>query len=166
MKKLLSYLLSVLILLTITSNALAQTDITHEEKRQSRCDRITGRIEAHLLRYDAGKNKHFKTYQKVAKKLAKIIEKLQNKGVSTSLLEEDLVQFDLLVSEFEILLVIHIEGLETTQSFACGTSEGKFVESLKTTRDSFSLIREKAVEIRKFYRESIREHIKSIRSSS
>ncbi len=130
---------------------------------QNRCKIITSNIERQITKYDENKNDHFKRYYNLRDKLSRAISVLTAQGVDVTTLTSDLAQLEDLLAKFSTDYAAFIDSLKNTQNFGCGTSDGEFSAALETSRTKLATLRQDALEIRNFYKDTIKTHILEIR---
>ena len=137
-----------------------------EARRLRICEKLEGRIEIKVNRFQENKNTHVEKYQRLKERLGNVLSTLEERGFDVSKLREDLGKLDELIKEYAQLYVEFIDSLEFTRGYACGKSEGDFKDAVAAAREKYRLIKEKRAEIREFYQEVIREDIKELRQQA
>ena len=105
-----------------------------QEKTVRACDTITTRIDKRLADFDARFASHAAAYQQHREKLASISSKLQAEGLNAVRLNEDIATLDRKIADFRIARNAVASALTNTKSYACGSMDGQFRESVEMLR--------------------------------
>ncbi|HLA03679.1 MAG TPA: hypothetical protein VJ065_00415 [Patescibacteria group bacterium] len=134
------------------------------ERVQNRCERVTTRINERIEHYDTNKQRHIEHYEKITDKLTTLVSRLDAKGYDTSKLNEDLKTLDKMVREFAVLYSQFIDTLKGAKGFACGSSEGQFLQAIQEAQSFLRQSRQQAKEIRSFLQNTIKADLKELRA--
>ena len=93
-----------------------------------------------------------------------IIIVAKEKDYDTAKLETDLATFESMLNEFKIEMNESYAQLETTQQYSCGESEGQFMSALNQSRSQLQNAHQKAVELRAFYKETLRADLITLKN--
>jgi len=135
------------------------TKENREELRQKRCDLIESRINFRTSQYEQNRDKHYNLYQGVRKRIADLVTKLEGKSCDVTTLKADLTKFDSLISDFAASFRDFNASMIATKEYRCGESEGKFTSSAQTSRQKNQVMREKALAVKTYFKETIQPEL-------
>ena len=141
-------------------------DLLNQKKEdwlESRCQRITKRIDKKIENYDSVKKRYHGINQGIQNRLDNLIKRAQKAGYDVTKLQEDKAQLDDKVKNLEPLYDNYIQKLKDTKSYACGQSEGQFAKSLQEARAELKKLRDAIFDIRTFYQTTIRPDIRALK---
>jgi hypothetical protein len=139
---------------------------TGSHKLQDRCDMLTTRIDTRIARYTNNQSLPYKWGDRVINLLNEIIVKAQKEGLNTSELERVTSVFSQKVSVVKTAYSEFIAALKTTQSSACGESDGAFMTAISQARIELKQVQEAVVDLRHYYQTEVRPTLKNLRALS
>lgn len=145
--------------------AKAERQAEREAKVLERCDRVATRIAEKLSRYEENQNRHASTYNRMTIRLSELLDRLEEKTVDVSTVRALVAEFDALNTSAQLSLAAAMSGLEASQSYACGQSEGDFKAALQGARDLFGQVRERTAAVRSYYHDTLKPAILAFRES-
>lgn len=161
--------LAVVLALT-TVGALAQTVGPEQrqeqrgQKLEDRAKRIQNRIAVMVARFNANRERHVATYERIKAKVREVIANLSAKGYDTSRLSEDLKAFDAKVVRFGKDCALLMEKLAEAQKYTAGQPEGQFRAAIGEARAQLRVVRADILDIKKFYRSVIKPGVQALKS--
>lgn len=163
MKKLI-FASSLALFLISASIASAQDQSTTQKQTfEQKCASIQSKITTKITNYDIKKEAHIKAYNNLKTRLQKAIDRLGSKGYDTSKVKADLVVLGQKIDKFSQDYATYIAKLKELQTLACGHSEAQFKENLVAVRNLLKVVHQDGLDIRSYYRNTIREDIKALR---
>jgi hypothetical protein len=147
-----------------TNNRATNLKQKIQERWNQRCDVLESRIELRLTRYNNNKERHLNIYNKMKETMNKFIERLREKGYNVSQLETDLATWQTKIDQFKTDYATYIQKLEATKNYACGESEGKFVQALAESRTALRTVHQDILDIRLYYQQTIRKDLQALRN--
>lgn len=134
-----------------------------EKMTEERCSRIQERIQNKTDRFDSNKEKHMTVYKNMKERISKFIEKLTAKGYDTTELKSDLTVLEGKIDQFSADYAAYIAKLKSTNTLACGHSEGEFRGGLVESKDLLKTVHQDAADIRTYVRTEIKADIQDLR---
>ena len=104
-----------------------------------------------------------KRFQAMHDRLASLVTRISTQGYDTTKIKVDLATLNQQIAEFTTAYNAYTTGLSTTQQYACGQSEGKFLSTLESTRSKLKELRTKAAAIQNFYQTVIRKDVVALK---
>lgn len=142
---------------------LEDRDDRRENRVANRCQRLTARIQNRIQNFETNRERHRERYQFLAGRLADAVARLKAKGYDTAALEAHLQEYNGLVGNYAEQYAGFIDALRETANYACGESEGAFAGVLRTAHEKLEIARQTRVQIRNYYRQTIRPEIIALR---
>lgn len=139
--------------------AREETKENREELRQKRCDLIESRINFRTNQYEQNRDKHYNLYQGVRKRIGDLVAKLEGKSCDVTTLKAELTKFDSLIAEFAAAFRDFNTTMQATKEYRCGESEGKFASSAQTARQKNQVMREKALAVKTYFKQTIQPEL-------
>ncbi len=133
------------------------------EMGANRCEGLEQKIDNRIEEFNNNKARHIEAYTQMVIKITNAIKTLEDKGYDVSKLREDLQTLNTLVMDYKDLFTEFIDLLVEARQYPCGESEGKFKEALQVAFAKLKEVHAKRVEIREFYKNTIRPDIKELR---
>ncbi len=130
---------------------------------ESRCNLVNGKIDNLLSGYEERKERHIQRYNGIQQNVAELITKLQEEGIDTTNLENDLAQLQVLIEEFRTYIESSMERLRAARTQTCGDDQSQFRAEVEAARGELLKAREVALEIRTFVFDVLRPDIQTIR---
>ena len=130
------------------------------------CNHLEDKVDLKVARFEANKNIHVEKYQRLKNRLMGVLDKLEDKGLDISQLEEDLETLDELIKDYAKAYEDFVESLRFTKGYACGESDGDFKDALKEAKEKLAVVKRLRREIRDFYVNTIRKDIKDLRKQA
>lgn len=134
-----------------------------EEMKEKRCENATKRIQTRVQRYENKQAQHRNVFGKLVTRVETVRDRLKEKGLDTSELTSSIATLKGKVQELEAEHKSFIEGLEATEEYECGSSDGKFREKLGEARKMSVEVRAKLVDVRNYYQTVVRPEIIELR---
>ncbi len=167
--KILTFVLATFALLTVVKGVSAQTSSPSSNLRQLKttnsCNGITTKITNEIDRWTMNEPKKVQLYQDFVARIQATLTLLQDKGYDISKVQialEDLNKAILLRHTDAVTL---IDALKTTQTFACGSSQGQFRDAVLTARKDYATVRLDTFNIRKVWLSEVRPAIVELRTA-
>ncbi len=136
--------------------------ITAQE--QARCDRINARIDNHIARFDAAKERHFTRYHSVKDRIKARLDRLDSKGYNTQQARIDLKTFDDKIKHTERNYAIVIDKLNTAKTFTCGQSQGQFKQAIKDAKAQLDIVRADVTDMKNYWHDTLKVDIQNLRA--
>ncbi|MFH1896010.1 MAG: hypothetical protein ABH814_00855 [bacterium] len=134
-----------------------------QERVQQICAQVGERVRNRTENFETNREQHMERYGELKTKLQGVAVKLRARGFDTTQLETDLLELDSLVQMYANEYSNFIGVLQGSQEFACGQSQGEFHNALKDAQNQIIRAREARRAVWEFYKDNIREDIKSLR---
>lgn len=153
---------------TATTTLAVETNTTtnSEGKRpfiEKRCEMVENKVAEKINRFNSNKDGHIVRYNKMKDRISDVIGKLENRGYEVAKLKADLQTLDVKIKKFAEDYIAYINKLGETKNYACGNSEGNFKSKLEEARKLLSTLRDDEKDIRKFFQETVKTDVKSVR---
>lgn len=131
---------------------------------QQRCDSMTAKVNTINARYNTNQERYTKTFQNIADKVDGFVTRLKANGVDVVLLEQDMVRVREMIQNVNQYYNSFQKGLENSNQFVCGQSQGDYVRELSQAREQLRLTRQEMIQLREFIRTNIRVDLELIKS--
>ncbi len=132
--------------------------------REARCTIAEERINLRIDRFSSLRQDHVKLYQAIVERLKTLADKLDKEGYDTAKIRADYKVLNDKIAKRATDYATFISKLEATKQYACGESEGKFVDALKDSRSYMEIVQKDTQDIREYYKNTIRADIKELRA--
>lgn len=137
----------------------------NERQIERRCLVSQKLIEARIENYTKHRDNHKTRYSRVKDRLSKLVAKLTNKGYDTTKLKTDLQILDEKILKFNTDVDAFHKKLEEANDFNCGDSEGAFKSKIQEARALLTIVKDDALDIRDFYKNTIKSDFQALRST-
>ncbi len=150
---------------TTTTN---QSTINNQSSKiqSTKCANIEARIQTKLQNYSSCNKKFITAYDNMSSRIDKFITKAKTDGYDVTKLETDFTVFKTMIANFKTEVSSSHSLLEQTQEYTCGKSEGQFVSLLAQSRDQFKTAHKTALDIRAYYKDTIRVDLWDIKTQT
>ncbi|PIP26422.1 MAG: hypothetical protein CO140_02480 [Candidatus Moranbacteria bacterium CG_4_9_14_3_um_filter_40_7] len=131
------------------------------------CEKRQGKIEERKAKFEERKTKHMEAYNNLQNRLEKLSDKLSAKGYDTTELDEDIAVLEEKINQFETDFAAAYEKMKEAKNYMCENHtsvENK--NEIKATRDLIKKVRQDSVEIRNYYKNTIRLDIWAIKKQT
>lgn len=132
--------------------------------REARCSIAQERINLRVERFVDLKDEHLTLYRGIIQNLTNIADRLDKQGYDTTKIRADYKILNEKIVKRATDYSAFISKLEATKQFACGESEGKFVDALKESRAAMEVVRKDTQDIREYYKNTIRADISQLKA--
>jgi gas vesicle protein len=133
---------------------------------EEHCEEILERITNLVSKYKDGEDIHITRYDEVLSRLEDIAEKLADKGLDVTELEDAIAEWKTLVENYTNAYGKFISALETASGYTCGEEDDAIKEQLEEARELRKEAEELRRETRSYYADEIRSAIKSLRDQA
>ncbi|HAZ29924.1 TPA: hypothetical protein DCY43_04290 [candidate division WWE3 bacterium] len=134
-----------------------------EAKREEVCARVRSRVGERYEGYYNIKIQRLAHLKKGLEALNSRIAFYKEQGLDTEVLESDYSKLSALASEYESELTKFMTLFDETKDLPCLRYEGDFVSKVQAVRDQWRVVKAKGDEIRDYYRDNVKAHIKALR---
>ncbi|OGC49385.1 hypothetical protein A2W32_04295 [candidate division WWE3 bacterium RBG_16_37_10] len=131
-----------------------------------RCEIITNNIDNRINAYNNKKNAHIKRYDNLKNLIPKIIKNLEEKGYDVTQLKSALSEFDAKIIKYTADYKAFIDALKNTQNFACGESEGDFLNALEDAKTALQTVMLDTRDIHYYYQNVFKKLISDLREQN
>lgn len=138
-----------------------------EAAKKMICEKRQGKIEEKIAKFEERKTKHMEAYNNLQDRLEKLSDKLSAKGYDVSNLDEDIAVLKNKIDQFETDFTAALTRAEEAKDFICDNHtsvENK--NEIKAARDLIKKVRQDSVEIRSYYKNTIRPDIVAIKKQT
>jgi len=133
-------------------------------QQQARAKRIQERIGLVISRFNALKERHIATYQRIKARVQQIVTTLSARGYDTSRLAQDLQTFDSKVVKAGQDYVTFIGYMTTAQQYAPYESQGQFLAAIQSARQQLRVFRSDLLDARNYYWTVIRPDVVALKA--
>lgn len=133
-----------------------QREAAREERVETRCELATTRIDLWVTRYENNQSRNQRVYDRLNEIADQVVDRAQAAGKDTTEFETVLAEFLSLADTARAEYSQLITELENTQQYACGESEGDFVEAMRVTRAQLIETRQATLDARQYYQSTVR----------
>lgn len=130
------------------------------------CQLIETRIAANLQNFGQHRLTQIQHYAQVKTSLSELISYLEGEGYDLTELKTSFSQFEAQLQTMAAVMETHYQELDQTRKYACGDSDGQFVEQLQKARQSRAEVRDLAKDIKRFYQTEIRPKVIELKTGS
>src|SRR3989344_830151 len=128
-----------------------------------RCEIITNNIDNRINAYNNKKNAHLKRYENLKNLVSKIIANLEEKGYEVTELKTALNELDTKIKKYASDYDAFIDALKNTQNYACGESEGAFLNALEASKTALQTVLQDTRDIHSYYIDVIKKAVSDLR---
>ena len=168
MKKLLFLLFfSALVAVSATlGTVFAQTPTPRGAKirseiREDMCQRVTDRIQAHREQWEQHRESRANIYRGVISRLKNLVTKLEDRGCSASQVTTDLTTLETMVDDMVVAFNLSLDKLHAVGVPVCQEQPGDWKAAMAEVRTQLQIAKTKQREIRAFYKNTLRPHVKA-----
>src|SRR3989344_5406221 len=131
-----------------------------------RCEIITNNIDNRINAYNNKKNAHLKRYENLKNLILKIITNLEEKNYDVTQLKSALSELEAKIIKYTADYEAFIEALKNTQNFACGESEGDFLNALEDAKTALQNVMQDTRDIHYYYKDVFKKVISDLREQN
>ena len=135
------------------------------EAVEAACDGVTSRIQNRINLYENNKEKYQSRHQGVSKRIAALADQLEAEGCDVTQIRTDLKTFDGMIHEFATIFTSFINALKGTQEYACGQSQGQFLNQLQTSRTQLYTVRTQAEGLKTYFQNTLKPHLQAFKTT-
>jgi uncharacterized pyridoxal phosphate-containing UPF0001 family protein len=128
-----------------------------------KCEIIKTNVDRLISNYNSKHENQVQKYKEIAGKISNTLDILKNKGIDVSNLQAKLNELNSKIVEFSNLRTEFQNKLNETKTLSCGDSQGAYKTAVQSARDTLKQMKSKAIEIRDFVKNDIRNEIKNIK---
>ena len=131
------------------------------------CEKRQGKIEEKIAKFEGNKVKHMEAYNNLQDRLEKLSDKLSAKGYNITILDADISVLEGKITQFETDFKAALTKMEEAKDYVCNNHtavENK--NEMKAARDLIKKVRQDSVEIRNYYKSTIRPYIVAIKKQT
>lgn len=130
---------------------------------ENKCERVTSRIDEKIAKYDADHKARIDRYNKLKSSVQEKVTKAEGNGKDVTKLKADLITLDTMIQKLSTDYATYIEKLRLTKNYACGNSEGQFIQALKDARTAQKLVWQDAKDLLRFVQGALKTDLKALR---
>ncbi|HLB51543.1 hypothetical protein A3F07_01410 [candidate division WWE3 bacterium RIFCSPHIGHO2_12_FULL_38_15] len=134
-----------------------------QDRIARRCEIITNNIDNRINAYNNKKNAHLKRYENLKNLVSKIIANLEEKGYEVTELKTALNELDTKIKKYASDYDAFIDALKNTQNYACGESEGAFLNALEASKTALQTVLQDTRDIHSYYIDVIKKAVSDLR---
>jgi hypothetical protein len=134
-----------------------------EQILEQRCKNIETRVDTRVKRYENNRQRHVNVYRAMKERIARLVARVEAAGVDATKLKNDLETLDGKIKKLDSDYANFIDGLKTTQDYACGKSEGHFRAKLGEARKGLATARTQWLEIKNYFQGTVRADIQDLK---
>ena len=134
-----------------------------QDRIARRCEIITNNIDNRINAYNNKKNAHLKRYENLKNLVSKIIANLEEKGYEVTELKTALNELDTKIKKYASDYDAFIDALKNTQNYACGESEGAFLNALEASKTALQTVLQDTRDIHSYYIDVIKKAVSELR---
>lgn len=139
---------------TTTTTTTKETP-TQATKETPRCTTAETRIKKQLTTIQTVREARSKVYKNTLERVEKVIASAKERTYDTTKLDAALVAAQTAYDSFVTNSTNYETALTSTQTYACGNSEGQFANALATARTELTTLRTSAATLRSTIREQL-----------
>jgi DNA repair exonuclease SbcCD ATPase subunit len=135
-----------------------------EAAKKMICEKRQGKIEEKIVKFEERKVKHMEAYNNLQDRLEKLSDRLSSKGYDVTDLDADINILEEKISQFETDFTAAYEKMKEAKKYMCDNHtsvENK--NEIKSARDLIKKVRQDSIEIRSYYKNTIRLDILAIK---
>lgn len=158
--------LTTLLVVSSFATAFAQTQAEQpirkaikekaEERVAAKCDKAENVIEKIVTHYTSTRREHVQSFNTFRKRYDEIVNDLGTKGHNVLELKKYSKNLETKISTYASDLSALMQSLKESQQLACGESNGKYLETVKTTKELLKKVRTDIQEIKNYYHDTVR----------
>lgn len=133
-----------------------------EKMAADRCQNIEKKIASRVNRYENNGQMLQKVYGNMKNRLTRLSVQLKASGADTTKLDADLAVLQTKIDKLLADQANFMTNLKSSQTAACGSTEGDFKVQLENARKVPELIRQDRTEIKTFFQETIKADLQAI----
>src|SRR3989344_1799094 len=137
-----------------------------QDRIARRCEIITNNIDNRINAYNNKKNAHLKRYENLKNLILKIITNLEEKNYDVTQLKSALSELEAKIIKYTADYEAFIEALKNTQNFACGESEGDFLNALEDAKTALQNVMQDTRDIHYYYKDVFKKVISDLREQN
>ena len=149
---------------TEPNNSLQKRKQTREQLRLERCELGEQKFQAHIGRYENVRRGHLASFNNMKTRLEKFIVRAQERGYDTTKLEEDVEVLGVKIETLSQDMTLFIAKLQESKTHTCGSADGTYAEAVKAAKDQLKIVREDVMDIKTYFRNTIRPDITALKS--
>lgn len=162
-KVLLSTLIASAAIGLTSTGVFAEETTVKGELKEARCTRVTTRVNNLTTRLTNGESARQNRHQKVIDRLNAIITRVEAAGLNADKLKSDVTTLGELKTTWQNEYTSLLTKLDATKQYACGQSEGQFVQAVKDARAQRKVMHDANLEFWKFVKNTVKPDIRAIR---
>lgn len=139
-----------------------------QKLRDDRCTRVSERIEKRVGVYNSNKEKQSTRYSNLIKRLSVLITKLKGFGLNVTKLEQDKVQLESLIKNFNDKYAKFVTEMSGANKIACG-EEGnadEFKNNVELSKGYLKEVREASKAIHSFVKDTLKKDFDDIKTQA
>jgi peptidoglycan hydrolase-like amidase len=137
----------------------------HRDKVIAGCQIITTKVAERLSKDKTKEAKHAEQYTELSTKVSDLISRAKSAGYDTSTLAAELVVLKTKVATFQADKATYITSLQSSQTDACGKSQGEFKDAIITAHTDLAAVFADAKSIHDYLNSTIKPSIKALKLS-
>lgn len=130
---------------------------------EARCSALNEKTRMNAERFETARGNDEERHNRLVERLKQAIEIFSEKGYDTVALEQAVEGMDSRVEAVEDAFASFMEALESVKELECTASKEEFQAALETTKDELELLREARVELRDYYKETVRPALQALK---
>jgi chromosome segregation ATPase len=131
------------------------------------CEKRQGKIEEKIAKFEGNKVKHMEACNNLQNRLEKLSDNLSAKGYDIADLDADIFVLEEKITQFETDFKIALSKVEEAKDYICNNhSAVENKNEMKAARDLIKKVRQDSVEIRSYYKNTIRPDIVTIKKQT
>jgi len=131
------------------------------------CEKRQGKIEENKAKFEERKVKHMEAYNNLLDRLKKLSDKLSAKNYDVTDLDEDVIVLEEKIGQFETDFTVALDKIKEAKNYVCdGHTSVENKSEMKAARDLIKKVRQDSVEIRNYYKNTIRLDILAIKKQT
>jgi hypothetical protein len=154
---------------SVTNTKEAQTKVPvarEKAKTIAYCNDVEKNVAKRVTNFENNKKKHELQYKKTQTRVLAIVDALEDEGKDVSALRANMVVFEQMISKFGTDYGTYMNGLQGTEDFACGKSEGEFKAKLGIARAQLKVVHDDSVGIRTYWAQTVKPAILALKDQS
>lgn len=147
------------------SEAKAKLNYTQEKRLKSRCKNAQGLVRSVGSRVKGVETSRGKVHTNLVDRLKSLETKLKSKGVDTTTLQSQITELEAKIATFNADLAVYKQAVSDLGNIeGCTADPAAFKASLEAARSALTKVREDAVAIRSYVKDTIKPTLKEIRA--
>ena len=127
-----------------------------EERVAAKCDKAENVIAKIVERYTATRRDHVEKFNAFRKRYDEMVNNLGTKGYNVTDLKKYSKAMETKISTYASDLSAFMQSLKASQELSCGESNGKYVETVKATKELLKKVRTDIQDIKNYYHDTVR----------